>query len=166
MAITLYNRALRHPNIVTFLGVCDDVSGLYLVTEWVARGDLSHTLMQQQNIPWSTRIRWARDASAAFAYLHEYGIIHRYTFNLDVNIFLPLASRIIRIADRFLQFRDVKTENLLLTDNERIKVCDLGFARAVLSVKKKRMSIAGTALYMAPEVNLGEKYDGKCDVFG
>jgi len=52
---------------------------------------------------------------------------------------------------------------MLITENERIKVCDLGFART--AKKTKRMSIAGTGLYMAPEVMTGDQYDGKCDIF-
>jgi len=60
--------------------------------------------------------------------------------------------------------RDIKPENLLITEEGRIKLCDLGFTR--MSDKTNYMTIAGSDDYMAPEVLCGEKYDEKCDVFG
>ena len=71
-------RAIRHPNIVTFLGVCQHQNVLYVVTEFVSRGDLTHELQRDKPISWRQRVLYAKDACAAIAYLHQLGIIHRY----------------------------------------------------------------------------------------
>jgi len=106
------------------------------VTEWVAKGDLTKVLKEGMPIPWSQLVRYAKDAAAAMAYLHQKNIMHR----------------------------DLKAENMLLTDNDRVKVCDLGFARTTTGLTRT-MSYLGTADYMAPEILLGGNYDRKADVF-
>eukprot|EP00005_Dracoamoeba_jomungandri_P002145 CAMPEP_0174255542 /NCGR_PEP_ID=MMETSP0439-20130205/4863_1 /TAXON_ID=0 /ORGANISM="Stereomyxa ramosa, Strain Chinc5" /LENGTH=1026 /DNA_ID=CAMNT_0015337767 /DNA_START=90 /DNA_END=3170 /DNA_ORIENTATION=- len=130
-------KGIRHPNIVGFVGISQNHGDVYLVTEWVPSGDLTNELRKDKYITWKVRTGYARDVAAAMAYLHQNNIIHR----------------------------DLKAENLLLTEDGRIKVCDLGFARTAKKLVR-RMSIAGTSLYMAPEVMVGADYDFKCDVFG
>ena len=61
--------------------------------------------------------------------------------------------------------RDLKLENLLLTDNISVKFADFGFAKKQLPGTQLK-SVRGTMTYMAPEIKLGLKYDGKAaDVF-
>ena len=52
--------------------------------------------------------------------------------------------------------RDLKGENLLVTENHRLKICDFGFSRlaAKNDEEKKYMSYCGTDAYMAPEIIL------------
>ena len=73
---------------------------------------------------WRTRISFAEDAARAIIYLHNLNIIHR----------------------------DLKSENLLVTENKRIKVCDFGFSRILPSSlsneEKKRLSFCGTDAFM------------------
>lgn len=86
------------------------------------------------------RISFAIDIARAIAYLHARGIIHR----------------------------DLKLENLMLTENNRIKVCDFGFSRIVAKTEaeRRRVSFCGTDGYMAPELILCmEDYDTTVDVF-
>merc|ERR1711966_598328 len=46
-------------------------------------------------------------------------------------------------------YRDLKPENLLLTDKGRAKLCDMGIAKAVVG---RTYTLCGTPEYMAPEV--------------
>jgi len=60
--------------------------------------------------------------------------------------------------------RDLKLENILLDDDNNIKIADFGFANYKHVSKLK--SYKGTCTYMAPEIKEGKIYDGKAaDVF-
>lgn len=63
--------------------------------------------------------------------------------------------------------RDLKGENLLITDNERIKVCDFGFARIAARNEEemRRISYCGTDGYMSPEILLGIDFSLPSDIF-
>lgn len=45
--------------------------------------------------------------------------------------------------------RDIKPENLLISKNDQLKICDLGFARSMLSNDKMTDYVA-TRWYRAP----------------
>eukprot|EP01094_Clydonella_sp_ATCC50884_P025427 TRINITY_DN6673_c1_g1_i5.p1 TRINITY_DN6673_c1_g1~~TRINITY_DN6673_c1_g1_i5.p1 ORF type:complete len:262 (-),score=69.67 TRINITY_DN6673_c1_g1_i5:89-874(-) len=89
----------------------------------------------QAVITWKKRVRVALETAQAICYLHSKGVIHR----------------------------DLKSQNLLVDDSFRIKICDFGFARSL--DPKEYMTMCGTDEWMAPEVILGEKYDASADVF-
>eukprot|EP00005_Dracoamoeba_jomungandri_P010882 CAMPEP_0174275410 /NCGR_PEP_ID=MMETSP0439-20130205/59810_1 /TAXON_ID=0 /ORGANISM="Stereomyxa ramosa, Strain Chinc5" /LENGTH=362 /DNA_ID=CAMNT_0015367511 /DNA_START=15 /DNA_END=1103 /DNA_ORIENTATION=+ len=126
---------IHHPNIVQFMGLCRTEQHKYLVTEFIAGGDLKDFLEQNAWISWKQKLIMGRDIAYAMNFLHHKGLIHR----------------------------DMKPENLLITEHGRIKVCDLGFARRQ---QRDYMTIAGSDDYMAPEVLVGDRYNEKCDVFG
>ena len=67
----------------------------------------------------------------------------------------PLAY----LHSRNIVHRDVKLENVLVGQNWSIKLCDFGFARCMDNVETKvrdsrmrKMTVAGTDQWMAPEV--------------
>jgi LIM domain kinase 1 len=85
------------------------------------------------------RISFATDIARAVAYLHVRKCLHR----------------------------DLKGENLLITANDRVKICDFGFARIAArnEDEMKRISYCGTDGYMSPEVLLGLDFSLPSDVF-
>ncbi|KAF9087898.1 hypothetical protein BGX23_007797 [Mortierella sp. AD031] len=130
----------RHPNIVQFMGICKRRKRFYIITEFLPMGNLRRWIQDgTKEFGWDTRISFAIDISLALAYLHHKNIIHR----------------------------DLKGENLLISENMRIKVCDFGFSRveAKDAVEMSRISYCGTDGYMAPEILLGEDFDCSVDVF-
>ncbi|KAF9989632.1 hypothetical protein BGZ75_005617 [Mortierella antarctica] len=130
----------RHPNIVQFMGICKRRKRFYIVTEFLPLGNLRRWIQDDtKEFGWDTRISFAIDISLALAYLHHKNIIHR----------------------------DLKGENLLISENMRIKVCDFGFSRAEAKDddEMRRISYCGTDGYMAPEILLGEDFDCSVDVF-
>ncbi|KAF9312962.1 hypothetical protein BG003_005763 [Podila horticola] len=130
----------RHPNIVQFMGICKRKKRFYIITEFLPLGNLRQWIQDEtKEFGWDTRISFAIDISLALAYLHHKNIIHR----------------------------DLKGENLLVSENMRIKVCDFGFSRveAKDDDEMRRISYCGTDGYMAPEILLGEDFDCSVDVF-
>lgn len=129
----------NHPNIVTLIGVAEKDNDLYLVTEYCEGGDLCKYLRDAKvNLPWGIRVRMASDIACAMAYLHAKNITHR----------------------------DLKSQNCLVTENWRVKLCDFGFARKVTGVSQPAfMTLCGTDDFMSPEIILGEDYDERSDIF-
>jgi len=129
-------RQMRHPNILQMIGLCKHASGIFIVTEYIPGGNLRKRLKDPNfPMPWSLRVQMALDIAQGMLFLHSRGYIHR----------------------------DLKSHNLLVDDNFRIKVCDFGFARCV--DKTEMMTVCGTDEWMAPEVALGRHYDEQADVF-
>ncbi len=61
--------------------------------------------------------------------------------------------------------RDIKPENLLINKNDQVKICDLGFARALPSNGKMTDYVA-TRWYRPPELLIGkEDYDASIDIW-
>ena len=63
--------------------------------------------------------------------------------------------------------RDIKLDNVFLTNDGRVEVLDFGIARVRSSKQVLTMtgSRLGTAAYMAPEQVRGEEVDGRVDIF-
>ncbi|ORY27341.1 kinase-like domain-containing protein [Naematelia encephala] len=135
-------RECRHPNIVLFLGLSkapDDDGRVFIISEFVPRGNLRQFILSSHPFPWRLRLSFATDVARAVAYLHARQCIHR----------------------------DLKGENLLITSNERVKVTDFGFARIASrnADEMRRMTYCGTDGYMSPEIINGQDFDLPTDVF-
>lgn len=60
------------------MGLCKHNTGLFIVTEFITRGDLRHLLKEEQTpLPWKLRLKMAVDAAQALTYLHSKNLIHR-----------------------------------------------------------------------------------------
>ncbi|ELR17959.1 serine/threonineprotein kinase, putative [Acanthamoeba castellanii str. Neff] len=101
-------------------------------------------------------------------------IITEYVDNGNLRKFLK-DSKIVRhgipsqpcknwyLHSRNVIHRDLKSKNLLVGDNWRLKICDFGFAR--VNASNRPMTLCGTDDWMAPEMIMGFQYDNKVDVF-
>lgn len=61
--------------------------------------------------------------------------------------------------------RDLKSHNILLDENNNIKLCDFGLARPKTDLNSGSAKFSGTPAYMAPEILQKKNYDEKVDVF-
>ncbi|CAN4105238.1 unnamed protein product [Withania somnifera] len=130
-------RKVRHKNVVQFIGACMTFPRLCIITEFMSGGSLFDFLHKKKGffrLP--VLLKVAIDVSKGMSYLHQNNIIHR----------------------------DLKTANLLMDENQVVKVADFGVAR--VQVQSGVMTAeTGTYRWMAPEVIGHRPYDRKADVF-
>lgn len=130
-------RKVRHKNVVQFIGACTKNPNLCIVTEFMSRGSVYDFLHKQRGVfKLPSLLKVAIDISKGMNYLHQNNIIHR----------------------------DLKTANLLMDENEVVKVADFGVAR-VQAQSGVMTAETGTYRWMAPEVIEHKAYDHKADVF-
>lgn len=61
--------------------------------------------------------------------------------------------------------RDIKSGNILLTDEGEVKLADFGVSAELTNTVSKRKTVIGTPYWMAPEVLSSTAYDGKADIW-
>ncbi|GJW49616.1 kinase-like domain, phloem protein 2-like protein [Tanacetum coccineum] len=94
-----------HENLISLLGFCDEGGEKILVYEHASNGSLDRHL-GSTTLTWSQRIRICHDAAKGLCYLHEdKGNHHR------------------------VLHRDIKSSNILLDENWKAKVSDMGLAK-------------------------------------
>ena len=122
---------LRHPNIVSCLGVLAEPPTYGLVLEFCAGSDLSAAV--RSPTPRGFALHAARSVAAGMAYLHGQRVMHR----------------------------DLKGGNVLLGEGGAIKLTDFGLAAPAPDdtvVGGMLTAETGTYRYMAPEVIRHERY--------
>ncbi|XP_065836836.1 uncharacterized protein [Oscarella lobularis] len=95
---------LHHANIVRLIAVCSDPSNMCIVTELALQGSVrTYLKTRNERIKWPEKLRMLHDAANGVLYLHTRHppVIHR----------------------------DLKSSNLLLDANWRVKVCDFGVSK-------------------------------------
>jgi eukaryotic-like serine/threonine-protein kinase len=116
--------AITHPNVVAVHDVGEEHGRPYLVMELLEAGSLVTRLRRDRSIPALEVTSIARDALRGLGALHAAGIVHR----------------------------DVKPANLLVRDDGRIAITDLGVAEARDAPGLTRDGfVMGTQAYLAPE---------------
>ena len=64
---------MRHPNIVQYMGICQNGRDIYLVTEYVEGGDLFDKLRDMKlNLSWKKRVELALETCQAVLILFYY----------------------------------------------------------------------------------------------
>eukprot|EP00592_Proboscia_alata_P002283 CAMPEP_0194367384 /NCGR_PEP_ID=MMETSP0174-20130528/15448_1 /TAXON_ID=216777 /ORGANISM="Proboscia alata, Strain PI-D3" /LENGTH=773 /DNA_ID=CAMNT_0039143073 /DNA_START=196 /DNA_END=2517 /DNA_ORIENTATION=+ len=61
--------------------------------------------------------------------------------------------------------RDIKSGNVLLTDQGHVKLADFGVSAELSNTIAKRKTVVGSPFWMAPEVIKENHYDGRADVW-
>ena len=87
-----------------------------------------------------------------------------------MNIMYMTLKAIKHIHKKGIYHRDIKPENILIDSRqEKLKIIDFGLARNVTETYESKNIIAGTSLYMPPEVDEGrgsnESYSPAGDIF-
>jgi fused-like protein len=129
-------RSLHHENIIELLDSYETDKEVVVVTEY-ADGDLFGLLEDDGTLPEEQVQVIACQLVSALHYLHSHRIMHR----------------------------DMKPQNILLCKDNRVKLCDFGFARSMSVETMVLTSIKGTPLYMSPELVEDRPYDHNADLW-
>uniref|UniRef100_A0A0R3RTN3 Protein kinase domain-containing protein n=1 Tax=Elaeophora elaphi TaxID=1147741 RepID=A0A0R3RTN3_9BILA len=121
------HESLNHPSVVKFLSCFEDNINVYMVLELCHNGTL---LCRIQNAP-GGRLRdhcarmYLLQIVDAVTYLHEQiGILHR----------------------------DLKPGNVLLSNNDQVKLADFGLALKLSDLPYSSLNVCGTPNYLSPQV--------------
>ena len=147
----IYNEAsimkkLLHPNVISFKDVFKDtkLDYFYIVMEYANDGDLSKKIKTQKNKIIGDKyfseekiMQYFYQICRGLQYIHSKNIIHR----------------------------DIKSQNIFLMKNGKIKIGDFGIAKALTNTKNNATTIIGTPYYFSPEIINGEPYNYKTDIW-
>jgi eukaryotic-like serine/threonine-protein kinase len=116
----------NHPNIVKLYGQGTWEHGLYIAMEFIQGISLRQFILQR-SLSHKRALEIILQVSYALCHLHSHGVIHR----------------------------DVKPENILITETGEIKVIDFGISQLNSDVKSAgattKKKLIGTPTYMSPE---------------
>jgi TolB-like protein/Flp pilus assembly protein TadD/predicted Ser/Thr protein kinase len=140
--------SLNHPNICTIHEVVDAGDQLCIVMEYVDGQPLAKLFRSGEGLPSEVIIRYGSQIADALAHAHQRGIVHR----------------------------DLKSANVVITADGRVKVLDFGLAIRLESgqvtdtiaptmTQSDEHRFAGTIPYMAPEVLRGDSATARSDIW-
>jgi hypothetical protein len=114
--------ALNHPNVVQVYDVGQADGRHYFSMEYIHGGSLEDRLGTGP-APWEEALGWFQDAASALVFAEKKGILHR----------------------------DIKPDNLMVSQDGTVKLCDLGLAKKSESADLLAQGIIGTPHFIAPE---------------
>ncbi|KAH3848007.1 hypothetical protein DPMN_090343 [Dreissena polymorpha] len=129
---------LNHANIITYYNHFMDEDTLLIELEYANGGSLAQKISNQKEPFEEEVVKWYLfQLASALVHCHENGIIHR----------------------------DVKCLNIFMTKTDLLKLGDFGISKVLEHSSQLAETIAGTPLYMSPELMKGEKYNNKTDIW-
>jgi serine/threonine protein kinase/Tfp pilus assembly protein PilF len=133
--------SLSHPNILSIYEIDEADGSLFIAMEYVDGETLkSHIskITSGTGVPVDQAINWIEQIAQGLKSAHEMNIVHR----------------------------DIKTENVMINKDGRLKIMDFGLAKikSSESVTKTKSSL-GTLSYMSPEQTQGIPADHRSDIW-
>ncbi|XP_054841964.1 serine/threonine-protein kinase Nek5 isoform X2 [Eublepharis macularius] len=131
---------MKHPNIVAFYSSLQEKNKLYIIMEYCDGGDLMKKINQQRGILFEEDriLDWFVQISLGLKHIHDRKILHR----------------------------DVKAQNIFLSNNGMIaKLGDFGIARTLSDTMEFACTCVGTPYYLSPEICENCPYNNKTDIW-
>ena len=83
---------------------------------------------------------------------------------LTKRFMIQLSDALLYLQKKNISHRDIKPHNILIKNNNILKLTDFGLACA-FNQRSKMKTICGSPLYMAPEIVNDEEYNSKIDLW-
>ena len=96
--------------------------------------------------------------------LPSYIETHEFKVKDVIKVGTDILSALIECHKRKIIHRDIKTDNIFISEEGDYKLGDFGVSKK-LSDRSRATSMKGTPNYIAPEVYLGEAYDETVDLY-
>jgi eukaryotic-like serine/threonine-protein kinase len=130
---------MKHPNIVTVHDVGSDGPTHYIVMEMVDGNDLKKVIKTQGALPFQKALNYAISICNGLGYAHRSRLVHA----------------------------DVKPQNILINQDDVVKITDFGIAQAYTDTMPQARAevVWGSPHYFAPEQARGEKPSPASDVY-
>lgn len=130
----MLHQTLRNPYIVQLIGACTVQPAMCLITEFAQHGSLEEFVQEaKQDIPLRLRLAFLHDIARGMSFLHHCGIVHGR----------------------------LKSSNLLLFENKRVRVADFGLAQLTATKLEVALSeephpVGSSSRWMSPELLLAQ----------
>ena len=129
---------LNHPNIVAIYDAGEEQDLAYIAMEFLKGSDLDRYTKPGTLLPLETVLDLVAQCADALEYAHAQNIVHR----------------------------DIKPGNIMYDPESGVmKITDFGIARITDASKTRTGTVLGTPNYMSPEQALGDRVDGRSDLF-
>ncbi|CAG9316555.1 unnamed protein product [Blepharisma stoltei] len=127
----------QNPNVLSYYESYDYNGFIWIVVE-LMKGNLTDLILDRWGrIPENLMAYISREVIRGLAFLHHQHRIHR----------------------------DIKSDNVLISLDGKVKLGDFGYAAQLTTDQDKRHTVVGTPSWMAPELVVGSDYDTKVDIW-
>ena len=132
---------VNHPNVCTIYKIDETDDQVFIAMEYVEGRTLKDIVGAHDDVPLPTNtvFNYAIQIAQGLQAIHEKGMVHR----------------------------DIKSENILITDKGQVKIMDFGLVKSMHVKDKLRYqeSSGGTIATMSPEQIRGENLDHRSDIW-
>ncbi len=130
---------VEHPNIVQVYRVGQEGDLHFIVMQFIKGVNLSDKVKDEGRLDAKTASNMMFNVAQGLSVAHEHGIIHR----------------------------DIKPDNIMLTEKNEVKLADFGLAREIESDSdiSQTGQVLGTPYYMSPEQCDGRPVDARADIY-
>ena len=132
--------SLNHPNIATVFAIDEAEDQTFIAMEYIEGKSLEELVGTDggKPMPMDKAIDYATQTAAGLQAAHKKGITHR----------------------------DIKSANIMITEDDQVKIMDFGLAKLANRSKLTQLGTTlGTAAYMSPEQSRGENTDHRSDIW-